>query len=79
MGKNEENLWLSRISAEKIVGCEHIEMLNNPLQSTTTNIMIQCHNGICLVVEEGKIKLICAKCVRLTVYSVPIFKGSGSH
>lgn len=68
---------VDKVEVKEVVACPHIPMQNNPLMSTTPNIVLSWPTNqgvgdgkrycVYLVVEESKIKLICSRCLPLSL------------
>ena len=51
----------------RLVWCEHLRVDKNPLFSTTPNVAVGNIGTLYLVLEEGKVKLLCSICVMKAV------------
>lgn len=57
-----------KIYVKEVVACPHIPMVNNPLLSTTPNVVLRPVGSVYLVVEESKIKLLCHSCLQRSLF-----------
>lgn len=48
---------------KEIVWCDHVSVIRNPLFSAMPNVCIERGPRTYLVVEEGRIKLVCTNCM----------------
>jgi hypothetical protein len=53
----------------QVIACEHFRLVKNPLLSDVPNVAVYGGHSFALVVEEGKIKLVCWPCVNLSTAS----------
>ncbi len=56
-------------TVQQILACPHVSTVANPLLSDTLNCAIRCPGNVYLVVEEGKIKLLCINCLEVGLKS----------
>lgn len=54
----------------QVMGCEHLRLVRNPLLSDVPNVAVYGGHSFVLVVEEGKIKLVCWDCVNRSMKSL---------
>jgi len=59
---------VDKIYVEEVVACPHVAMVNNPLLSTTPNVVVRMSGSLYLVVEELKIKLVCHSCLSRSLF-----------
>jgi hypothetical protein len=52
-----------KILVGHVVACPHVSTVNNPLLSLTPNVAIKSSGTVYMIVEEGKIKLVCNSCL----------------
>lgn len=67
-----ENPGLTESKRLQVMGCEHLRLVRNPLLSDVPNVAVYGGHSFVLVVEEGKIKLVCWDCVNRSMKSLVI-------
>ena len=50
-----------------LLSCPHIEVVPNPIISDTLNVAYLASSWVLLVAEQGKIKLLCEQCSRISI------------
>jgi hypothetical protein len=58
-----ENSEVGEKKGLQVMGCEHLRLVRNPLLSDVPNVAVYGGHSFVLVVEQGKIKLVCWACV----------------
>jgi hypothetical protein len=56
------------IKVREIVSCEHLSLVNNPFLSSIPNVGLIAQGLVFVVIEEGKIKLICEPCASKAMF-----------
>lgn len=70
MNSVDKIVGLEALSYRGVIGCPHIYFMPNPLCSDVLNVGVSASASYVLVVEEGKIKLVCWTCLR-KIFGVP--------
>jgi hypothetical protein len=65
-----ENPGITEVKRLQVMGCEHLRLVRNPLLSDVPNVAVYGGHSFVLVVEEGKIKLVCWDCVNRSMKSL---------
>lgn len=58
---------INAVTYREVLGCEHLALSANPLNGITLNVGISGSLSHLMVVEQGKIKILCWSCVEKSV------------